>query len=143
MAKAIYDGADQALLVPSGTITVSTTFPGIRCSPTLMSTSMWCLAVSAIAAAGTYTFALEAAPTVGGSYVEIGRVDWPSGESAPRQIQLGVAASAAQLMSASAQFLRVRTVLAGGAPSCTFSAWLGKPSGAPGLFARGGNTVSV
>ena len=140
MSKAIYDALEgQALLVPSGTtITASTTYAGIRCSPTLLSTSMWHLAVQASAAGGTYTFHLEASPTLGGVYTALTQFLWPPGTAG--QVPVGVPASLALRLDPSHQYLRVRAVL-GGSPSVTFTSWVGKPAGHVGTGSRAGDAL--
>ena len=144
MAKTIYDAAvGQALLVPSGTtITASTTYAGVRCSPTMLATSMWCLDVQAIAAAGTYTFVLEASQLLGGTYSALASLPWPSGQTTPQQTLVGIPASGARVLNVQHEFLRVRAIL-GGSPSVTFTSWIGKPGGGVGLGAKPGDILAA
>ena len=145
MAKTIVDGAiGQALLVPSGTtIIASTTYPGVRCHPTLLATSMWGLAVQAIAAAGTYTFVLEVSQLLGGTYSVLTQTTWPAGVTTPQQLLVGIPASLARLLNVQHEYLRVRATLGGGAPSVTFASWVGTPGGAVGLGAKAGDIVAA
>ena len=144
MAKTIVDGAtSQALLVPSGTIITSTTYPGVRCSPTLLATSMWCLDVQSIASAGAYVFLLEASQLLGGTYTALTQITWPAGVTSPQQLLVGIPASLARVLNVQHEYLRVRTTLSGGAPSVTFTSWVGTPGGGVGLGARPGDIVAA
>jgi hypothetical protein len=146
MSKALYDAeAASALLVPSGTtITASTTYAGVKCSPPLLATSMWHLDISAINSNGTYAFILECSPSLGGVYSVLTQTAWPVAETSARQFMVGIPASLARQLDATHLYLRVRAVLGGGSPSCTFTSWIGKPAGAVGTGSRGrGDALSV
>jgi len=144
MSVQLFDAdATFSLVIPRGTITVSTTYPGVRANVLAAPTCVWCIAVSAVSATGTYTFALQVSDVLGGTYLPIAAWTWPAGTSTPHQVAVGVSATAARMANPQAAYVRVVATLGGASPSVTLESWVTKPGGAVGLGTRPGNVYAA
>ena len=84
---------------------------------------------------------LEASPLLGGTYTVLTQTTWPAGSTTPQQLLVGIPASLARVQDPTHEYLRVRAILSGGAPSVTFTAWVGTPGGGVGLGAKAGDIL--
>jgi hypothetical protein len=142
MAKTVVDASvEQALLVPSGTFTAETFFPGLRTSPLLWPTCVWAVAVTAASATGSYSLTLEVSPSVNGTYNPISLCTWPLGSTTPRHIQMGVNGSMAAHVVGTALYARVHLAVSGATPSISLSSWLSTVGGSIGLAHKPGDLV--
>lgn len=142
MSTQLYDAG--AVLIPSGTITTTTTFPSLQMAAHAFGETAWTIHIASITATTTLTVILETSTSEAGSYAEISRFTWPTGETTAQQIALGASASVARSASNSSRvsWIRARALVGGSTPSVTLQAWLGKFGGGVGTGSKPGQALA-
>jgi len=122
------------MLIPSGSIATSQDFPALSCAPRSLPTCAWVISMTTPPVAAA-TFTLAVASTANGVYSEIRRLVWPAGLSGSKSLAVGAGGNMAQVLNATAAWLRCSVVTTG--PMTVAGSWLTKASdGGPGLGSR-------
>jgi hypothetical protein len=134
---AIVDVATRLLDAPSGS--GNTVGASLKVFPRQLATCHWVTSVT-VAPSAACVFSLGVGTTEGGSFTTISSWTWLVGETAPKQVALGLQGNMSWLVNNQSLWVKMTVTTAG-----TFSAtsWLAKPSDGPGVGSKPGAALSA
>jgi hypothetical protein len=134
--SAILDVGSKVLDSPNGSGNTSGT--SILMYPRQLATCHWVTSVTTAPSAAC-TFNLGVGTTQGGSFTTISSWTWPVGETAPKQVAMGLQGNMAWLVNNQSLWVKCTVTTAG-----TFSAtsWLTKPGNSVGMGSKPGSALA-